>query len=235
MRKLLALLALTLLVVSCTPKVVVTATSTPPPTETPRPTPTPTCTPVPKPQIPADWKRFEGAGIVLYLPDSWEGWSEKELDELLADLEGGGSAADRTARYLDDNRSSLQFLLLDTAAEGVALGTDINILRTTYERVSLATYIDTAGKNLAVEIEDFGGTMEVIRQETGPLGSLPEVGHLVVEYLLPSRVDKLMQYIVVIKEGDCFWAVTLSTSVASWEEYEPIFEQAIQSLKILED
>jgi len=174
------------------------------------------------------WKKFEGGGVKLYLPDGWEGAGGEMLDVLIAECK---EIPDRTqiAAFLEASRDSFNFWAFDARSLAAMRGVTNVCIGKNITPMPLDQYLDVVTEQSVRLFESAGGNFSVVEREVGPLGNYREVGYLVIDQALQVEM-KAVQYIV--KQGTSFWTVCFTTPADEFEEYRPIFSKAFETFEI---
>jgi hypothetical protein len=182
------------------------------PTETPIPTPTP---------IPG-WQKFEGKGIAVWLPDSFEGGNlDQDVDVIVSKLKALGPDFDQLATTIDQNRSMFAFWAFDTNLGSTKVLTNVNVTKEqVLSAITVDTYLDSA-------ISLFPAQFSVMDRKNVTLAGRP-AGRLLVEYSAPGQ--KVEELFYTIKDGNTMWNITYATGEDEFDQRLPMFEQSVQTL-----
>jgi hypothetical protein len=203
-----------------------TRTLPPPPTATPVPptaTPEPTDTPEPTVAAIEGWERFEGGGAELWLPASYVGGDESQLDAIIETLRSLGPEFEQMAQMLEQSPSAFALWAFDSKVGDTGFLTNVNVVT---ERVpsdvTLETYLELFTRQLP-------GQFRVVAQGIVPLDTY-EAARYLLEFTLQGVQGEQVMYL--IKSGNTMWAVTYSTGAGEFDRRLPIFEQSIRTFKL---
>ena len=203
-----------------------TRTLLPPSTPTPvPPTPTPEPTDTPEPTVaPIEgWEKFEGGGAELWLPASYVGGDDSQLDLIIETLRNLGPDFEQMAQMLEQSPSAFALWAFDSKVGDSGFLTNVNVVA---ERVpsdvTLETYLELFAKQLPDQFRVVGQ------------GIVPLDGYEAARYLLEFTLQGVQgeQIMYVIKSGNNVWAVTCSTGAGEFDRRLPIFEQSIRTFKV---
>lgn len=205
-----------------------TETPTPlPPTETPTPLP-PTETPLPSPTPEGfpGWKKFEGGGIELWLPEDFEGGDlSKDLDLILETIGEISTEFEEYMEIVAQNKEMFVLYAIDIDLSDLTFVTNVNV--THFETLSAVQIGDVLEASLS-QLPEF---MVVTDAEILTVAGY-DASKLVLQY--PLEGVEIAQAIFTIKDGGGFWTVAYTTSGSKFAEMLPIFEQSISTFKIVE-
>jgi hypothetical protein len=190
---------------------------TPVPTQTPAPTPTPAPTSIP------GWEKFPGAGVELWLPESFEGGDlSKDLDVITSKLKTLGSDFEQIAASIEQNPSMFAFWAFDSDIKSNFL-TNVNVVtEKVVSAITVDTYMDATEKSLP---ESF----KIIDRKTVKLDRY-QAGRLIVTVAMPNVTAK--ESIYIIKEDNIMWLITYATSEAEFDTRQPMFEQSANTFTV---
>jgi len=202
------------------------ATRSPVPTATSQPgmALTPTITPQRTATTIAGWRKLEGGGVALSLPESWIGGDlSKDLDMIVGKIRALGPNYEQMARLIEQNRSAFLMYVLDPQVGDSGFLTNINIVTEQVpSAITIDIYLDAAIKQLPAEFS-------VRERGTVPLGP-QQAGRLVLEATIMGQQVKELMY--VIKNGSVVRVVTYATGAGEFERRLPVFEQSIRTFEI---
>ena len=199
------------------------------------PTPTATFPPIPQTAIPQPtltseptaipgWKKFEGAGFELWLPESYEGGTiSDDLDLILERMAALGPEFERASQLLAQNPDVFIFYALESNMGADGFITNVNIFK---EQVASTFTIE---QFIEGSISQFPATMQVIDTEILTINQYP-AGKIEVQYELEGRT--IQQVMCLFLQGTAIWGVTYSTSMVDFGHQLPMFEQSISTFKI---
>ncbi len=192
-------------------------------TATPEPTATPTFTPTPIP----GWNRFEGGGVELWLPASYEGGDSAEnLEMIVAMIKSIGAGHEQIAQALEQDPGAMPFFALDRDN----LGTTVNVtIREMPAEMSLEAYME--GYVQALQEQVF---FEVrVTQQTIVTLDQYQAGQLLLEIGAVEAPNFQLTY--VIKENGTVWTINYATLPEQIGQQLPIFQQSIQTFRVQTD
>ncbi len=203
----------------------------PEPTAVPTPTPQPTATPTPEPTSTAPpipgwegWEKFEGGGVQLWLPGSYEGGDLSDHPDVVVEsLRSLGPDFEDTAQMIEQNSSEFVFWAFDLEIGDSGLLTTVSVgVEQVPSDLAIDAYLDTVMEQLSSQFRE-------VKREIVPLGHY-EAGQIVVESSV-SGVDA-KQIMQAIKDGSTIWVVNYSTGASEFDERLPDFERSIRTFTI---
>jgi hypothetical protein len=213
-------------------------TATPPPaatrrpTATPRPTattqPTATTRPTATSQPPATaipgWEKFEGGGVELWLPASYEGGDlAEDLEVIVENLRRLGPDYEQMAQIVEQNPSMYAIWAFDSEVGDSGFLTNVAVTtEKVLSAVSLDTYLDAASNQLPAQFQ-------VIERDIITLADY-EAGRLVLEFAISGVSGKEVLY--VVKDGNTMWVITFATALEEFAQRLPVFEQSALSFAV---
>ena len=178
----------------------------------------PTATPIP------GWEKFEGGGIELWLPESFEGGNLEEDFELVVEgLKSLGPDFEQIAQAIEQNPSMFVLWAFDSEVSDTGFLTNMNV---TTEKVSSSMTLDTY---LDATINQLPPQFHLLEQGIVQLGDY-QAGRLVWEAAIGDMAVKDLSY--CIKDGSTMWAFGFSTSAEEFDQRLPVFEQSARSFMI---
>jgi hypothetical protein len=214
-----------------TVKVKPTITLVPTNTLAPTNTPVPVATEVPYvAQIPEGWKQFVGNGLEIYLPNSWQGGTDNDLDLVFAELKKMSPEMATLASQVEAQRNQIRFFAIDFDAS--SSGTNINATKICAQVPLNVTLLNDICKQTNEVYEKIGGTFTCVSQEIIQTNAYKKVGVIIAEQEINNQKVKSIQYLV--DDGNCFWMFTLTTSHENFENYRKILETSMETFRITE-
>lgn len=188
--------------------------TSPSPTATIRPTSTP---------IPG-WEKFKGAGIELWLPESFEGGDlSQDLEVIVGKLRTLGSDFEQTAKTIEQNPSAFAIWAFDSKASDSGFLTNVNIIKEkVLSAVTIDTYMDAVAKKLPP-------SFKIVDRKKVKLEHY-EAMQVVIELELPNVQAKELIY--VIKHSNVMWVITYATGKSEYEQQLPVFEQSANTFNV---
>ena len=170
------------------------------------------------------WKKFEGRGAQLQLPESYNGGDlSQNLDLVVQKLESLGPYYQQIALYLKQNPSAFVIWAFDSKVSksgvlsNVALATE-----PVGSTLTTDTYLDLLTKQLPSEYR-------VVERKQVTLDRY-QAGQIVTEATMSGVTAK--QIIYTIKQGSNIWIVVFSTSAEEFEQRLPSFQQSINTFSV---
>jgi hypothetical protein len=170
------------------------------------------------------WKKFEGRGAQLQLPESYQGGDlSQNLDVVVQKLESLGPYYQQVAQSLKQNPSAFVLWAFDSKVSksgvlsNVALATE-----PVGSTLTTDTYLDLLTKQLPSEYR-------VVERKQVTLDRY-QAGQIVTEATMSGVTAK--QIIYTIKQGSNIWIVVFSTSAEEFEQRLPSFQQSINTFSV---
>ena len=170
------------------------------------------------------WKKFEGRGAQLQLPESYNGGDlSQNLDLVVQKLESLGPYYQQVAQSLKQNPSAFVLWAFDSKVSksgvlsNVALATE-----PVGSTLTTDTYLDLLTKQLPSEYR-------VMERKQVTLDRY-QAGQIVTEATMSGVTAK--QIIYTIKQGSNIWIVVFSTSAEEFEQRLPSFQQSINTFSV---
>jgi hypothetical protein len=184
----------------------------------------PSLTPAPTETALPGWEKFEGGGVELWLPESYEGGDlGQNLDAAMEQLRSLGPAYEQTAQLIEQNPTMYVIWAFDAELGGTGFLTNVNV---TTEQVpadiTVDDYLDAAMGQLPAEFQ-------VVERETLSIGDLP-AGRLTIEFSMSGVNGKEVVY--VVKDGITLWAITYATGLDEFDARWPGFQQSAQTFAV---
>ncbi|MEP6518730.1 hypothetical protein [Microcoleus vaginatus] len=170
------------------------------------------------------WKKFEGRGAQLQLPESYSGGDlSQNLDVVVQKLESLGPYYQQIAQSLKQNPSAFVIWAFDSKVGKPGFLSNVAIARESVgSTVTIDTYLDIITKQLPSEFR-------VVEQKKVSLDRY-QAGQIVTEATISGVTAK--QIIYTIKQGSNMWIVAFSTSAEEFEQRRPTFEQSINTFSV---
>lgn len=169
----------------------------------------------------AGWKKFEGRGAQLQLPDSYKGGDlNQNLDVVVQKLESLGPYYQQIAQTLKQNPSAFVIWAFDSKVGKSGVLSNVGIATEPVgATVTTDIYLDTLTKQLPTEFR-------VVERKQVALDRY-QAGQIVTEVAISGVTAK--QIIYMIKQGSNMWIVAFSTSAEEFEQRLPAFQQSINT------
>lgn len=191
-------------------------------TDQPEPTATPEPTPTPKPQGFPGWEKFEGGGISLWLPESFEGGDiSQDMDLILDVINNLGPDFEQVGQLIAQNPDAFVIYVFDIDPDNMQFITSVNVTRErTLSAVQLSDYLDAA-------LSQFPEVMTVTEAGLTNVGDY-DAARVVLQYSIEGI--EIAQLIYIFKSGSTFYNIAYSTSGAEFYDRLPEFEQSASSI-----
>jgi len=170
------------------------------------------------------WKKFEGRGAQLQLPESYNGGDlTQNLDVVVQKLESLGPYYQHVAQSIKQNPSVFALWAYDSKATKSGFLSNAAILTEPVgSTVTTDTYLDLLTKQLPSEFR-------VVERKQVTLDRYPAV-LIVTEATISGVTAK--QIIYTIKQGSNMWAVTFTTTAEEFEQRLPSFQQSVNTFSV---
>ena len=170
------------------------------------------------------WEKFEGKGVEVWLPESFEGGDlENDVDVVVQNLRRLGSEYEQTAEMIEQNPDMFAIWVFDSEVGPSGALTNLNVTsEKVLSAITLDTYLDAVSGQLH-------SAFAIVEREIVTLSGY-EAGRLVIEVSAPVLVAKELMY--AIKEGGTMWVIAYTTGADEFDERLPIFEQSAETFKI---
>ena len=170
------------------------------------------------------WEKFEGGGVELWLPESYEGGNlDEDLEVVVEGLRTLGPDFTQMADLIEQNPSMFVIWAFDSEVGNSGALTSVAV---TTEKVLSAITIDTY---LDAALDLFPPQFQVVERENVTLGDYP-AGRLVIEFTISGSAGKEVMY--AVKDGNTMWILTFGTGASEFNQRLPDFEQSVQSFEI---
>ncbi len=168
------------------------------------------------------WKRFEGNGVALQLPESWVGGDLANNPELLADAMAAlGPEYAQLGQIFLQNPDVMRLMVVDTASPQ-GFTTNVNAIHQELPfALDLSSFMEITANQLPSNMTVL--TNEVI--ETG----FGETGRLVSQGEFANGTSQSVQYVLL--EDNRVWVVTYTASAENFENMLPVFEASFETLE----
>jgi len=188
----------------------------------PKDTPVPTATPI----VLAGWNRFEGSGIEMWLPESFEGGNlENDLGVIVDKLKALGPEFESVAANIEANPTAFVLWAFDSELGSAGYLTNVNIIQ---EQVVSAITLDTYLQAVQQQLPSY---LTISEQGQGKLELYDSI-RLVIDTEISGMKGKELMYI--IKDDNTIYVITFATALDEFEARLPDFDQAVQTFKSLE-
>jgi hypothetical protein len=193
-------------------------------TSQPAPTPEPTATSEPTATFVAGWEKFEGGGVELWLPETYEGGNpEQDIDVVVENLRKLGPDFERTAQMIEQNPTMFAIWAFDSQVGDSGVLTNVNVTtEKVLSAVTVDTYLDAASKQLPA-------AFQVVGRDGLSINGHP-AGRLTVEFAVSGVAGKEVVY--VVKDDTTIWAITYATGADEFDQRLPVFEQSALTFAI---
>ncbi|MEG4189817.1 hypothetical protein [Microcoleus sp. Pol17_C1] len=170
------------------------------------------------------WKKFEGRGAQLQLPESYSGGDLSQyLDVVVQKLESLGPYYQQVAQSLKQNPSAFVIWAFDSKVGKSGVLSNVTIATEPVgSTVTIDTYLDMITKQLPSEYR-------VVERKQVSLDRY-QAGQIVIEATISGVTAKQIMY--TIKQGSNIWIVAFSTSAEEFEQRLPSFQQSINTFSV---
>ncbi|MGB7891098.1 MAG: hypothetical protein WCF82_04125 [Microcoleus sp.] len=170
------------------------------------------------------WKKFEGRGAQLQLPESYSGGDLSQyLDVVVQKLEALGPYYQQIAQYLKQNPSAFVIWAFDSKVSKSGVLSNVALAAEPVgSTVTTDTYLDVLTKQLPSEYR-------VVERKQVTLDRY-QAGQIVTEATISGVTAKQIMY--TIKQGSNIWIVAFSTSAEEFEQRLPSFQQSINTFSV---
>lgn len=173
---------------------------------------------------PAGWNKFEGEGIEIWLPNSYQGGDlEKDLDVIVGRLESMGPEYEQIIQTIKANPALFVLWAFDTYIGDTGFLTNMNI---THEEVvsavTLDMYIDAVKQQLP-------STFTITDQKNIQLGGKEAIQ---LEIDVNEAGINAKEAMFIIKDDNTIWVVTYSTGADEYANRLPVFEQSANTIQL---
>ncbi len=183
---------------------------------------TQTSPPIESPQ--AGWKNIVGEGIILSLPQSYEGGNPStEIDEIEEKLTGINPSYAQRIQTIKQNPTAIALVAFDSQSDSPRLLSNVNVTpQKVDEGVTVEQYLDRTASQLSSIYEiEAKEVLSIDQYQAGRIVATVEAGE-----------TPFKQLIYTVKNNDTFWVVIYSTTADAFNKQLPNFEKSIQSLRL---
>lgn len=175
-------------------------------------------------EIPPSYKKIEGDGMEIWLPDSFEGGNlEEDLDFIVEKLDQLGPEYSQISEMISRNPSMFALWAFDWEIVDTSFLTNVNVTR---EKVpsgmNINAYMDLLSEQLPPGFN-------ITNRETVTIGD-QSVGRIFVDFSVTGIEGK--EIIYIYKVDNTIWIVTFATSVDEFDERLPDFETSAQTFAV---
>lgn len=175
-------------------------------------------------EVSTTFARYEGDGMEIWLPDTYEGGDlDEDLDLILDGLNQLGSDFEQIAQMIEQNPSLFAFWAFDSKVGNTAFLTNANVTREeVVSAVDIETYMDLA-------FSQFPADFQIVEREMVTIDGQP-VGRAILEFAVSNLAGKEILYIY--KVGDNIWVITFATSAPEFDRRLPDFEESARTFAV---
>ncbi len=183
---------------------------------------TQTSPPMESPQ--AGWKNIVGEGIILSLPQSYEGGNPgTEIDEIEEKLTGINPSYAQRIQKIKQNPTAIALVAFDTQSDSPRPLTNVNVTAQKVDQgVTIEQYLDRTANQLpsiyAIEVKE---VLSIDQYQAGRMVTTVE-----------AEETPFKQLIYTVKNNDTFWVVIYTTTTDAFNQQLPNFEKSIQSFRV---
>lgn len=198
----------------------------PTPTPTLPPTDLPVATPIP------GWKKFEGGGVEVWMPGTYEGGDpSQDRAGIVAKIKAMGADFNNIAQEVEQKLSESQYAIFafDTNV-GDALS--LTTLQVASETLNSDLVIDMNGYLDAI-VQHLDADQRLVDRRIETLDYY-EAGRLFIEYKIGDEKISLYRKraIYVVRVGATMWVLQYITERDDFKNQFPIFEQSIHTFRV---
>ncbi len=186
------------------------------PTATFRPEPTP---------IPG-WAKFEGNGVELWLPDTYQGGDlTKDLEVIKEKLKNLGPESEQSLKAIEQVNPATSILwAIDSEVSSSGFLSNVNVFKEqVLSTITVDTYMDAIEKQLPF-------SFKLIERNNVQLDSY-NAGRMLFNSTA-SRVQT-MEIFYIIKEDNIIYGIVYATYVDGFEQRQAIFEKSINTFRVM--
>ena len=181
------------------------------------PTILPTITPIP------GWHMLEYAGFQIWLPGSYVGGSNLNIDMVIPQLSQKDPGYAKIAQSLKQRGTPYIVFAVDTDSKPDKVTYMLVGNEKLSKPIEIGGYLDSLAKNLTAQSSLF----QIIKKEVIPSDRYP-TGRIVVELNTLESGD-IKQVVYAVKNGGTVWQISFTTPVEEFEGRAPVFEQIARS------
>ncbi|MFQ5846199.1 MAG: hypothetical protein ACE5IQ_00840 [Candidatus Methylomirabilales bacterium] len=173
----------------------------------------------------AGWEKFEGGGVELWLPQSYEGGdlSDENLAVIVEEIRSFGPDFERVARAIERNPTAFVIFAVDSEVGESGTLTNMNVVsKRVPSAVTMNSYLDIVTKQLPRQYR-------VVERGIVPLDHY-QAGRLVVEIEIQDVHVKNVMY--AIQNDNTLWALNYGTGAEEFDRRLPIFEQSARTFTV---
>ena len=183
---------------------------------------TQTSPPMESPQ--AGWKNIVGEGIILSLPQSYEGGNPStEIDEIEEKLTGINPSYTQRIQTIKQNLTAIALVAFDSQSDSPRPLTNVNVTAQKVDQgVTIEQYLDRIANQLPsiyeIEVKE---VLSIDQYQAGRMVTTVE-----------AEETPFKQLIYTVKNNDTFWVVIYTTTTEAFNQQLPNFEKSIQSFRL---
>ena len=181
-----------------------------------------TPTPIPPTSIPG-WEKYSGSGIELWMPQNFDGGDlANDLDVIVERLKSLGPQYESIASTIEQNPSAFVLLIYDTKMGSSGFLTNVNVVK---EKVLSSMTLDSYLDSSVNQLTPLGFTIaerEIKQLEGG------KAGRLVIE----ADALQAKEVMYILKDKSTMWVITYTTGMSEFNNRLPMFEQSANTIKI---
>jgi hypothetical protein len=170
------------------------------------------------------WQRFEGGGVELWLPESWEGGDlSEDIDLIVEEVRNLGPDFEEYAQLIEENPSMFVLWVFDYEVGESGGLTNVTVCKDkVLSTMTVDKYLDSLSEQLPAPFQVIErGVVTLADQETG---------RLVIQFGASGEAVKELMYL--IKEGTTMWFITFSTGPEEFAQRLPVFERSARTFAI---
>jgi hypothetical protein len=181
-------------------------------------------TPTPAPA----WKRFEGGGAELWLPETYQTLDlGTGVDQRIAKLKLFGPKLKQTTQMIERSRSAFVLWASDSRAGYRSCAATVGVIRTQQVSpvVTLDLFVDETIRQLPGLRDD--ARVHLVSREQVQVGRR-QAARMILEF--PDACRKEVLY--TLRGDDRFWMVVFAADTAEFDQRLPSFERSIQTFAL---
>jgi|WetSurMetagenome_2_1015567.scaffolds.fasta_scaffold07258_3 hypothetical protein len=170
------------------------------------------------------WEKFEGKGVELWLPESYEGGNVSEdLQTVVEKIRSLGPEYENMASVIEKNPDMFAIWAFDSK---IGTSGSLTSAAITFEKVksviTIDTYLDAVSSQLPA-------SFKVTDRQIVKLNGY-DAGKLLIEFTISGTNGKELMY--AVKNGNTFWVITYGTGADEFDLRLPEFEKSALTFKV---
>lgn len=170
------------------------------------------------------WEKFEGKGVELWLPESYDGGNVSEdLQTVVEKIRSLGPEYENMASVIEKNPDMFAIWAFDSK---IGTSGSLTSAAITFEKVksviTIDTYLDAVSSQLPA-------SFKVTDRQIVKLNGY-DAGKLLIEFTISGTNGKELMY--AVKNGNTFWVITYGTGADEFDLRLPEFEKSALTFKV---